>query len=253
MGSDTICRVRAVVALVAGLAIAALSAAAASADSGGILWSGSFTGFCPEYFPDCEILIGDIPMTLPVGYVSVSYNAISISEDISVYLKVRIYQNYEVYEFMPDLTDPQQFLSHENLSANFCASASESACVGHRGSFSVHPFPENINTAAVHMIVYNHNIPVTVQLSGIVEYGMKQSGILPALSDEYFQPYSYDRNPQSPLSNVRIDFQHVVRSTVTVLSFFSEGNYLTWIAAFAVIFILLSAFVNYFINKFRGG
>jgi len=77
--------------------------------------------------------------------------------------------------------------------------------------------------------------------------------VIPQLNPEYFNPFPYPRDAPSPLRGVRIDFTFVARSIVTVLNMLSEGGYLTWIAAFAVIFIILLSFINYILKRISGG
>jgi hypothetical protein len=38
-----------------------------------------------------------------------------------------------------------------------------------------------------------------------------------------------------------------------VINMVSAGGYLTWIAAFAVIFMILLAFINYILKRISGG
>jgi len=77
--------------------------------------------------------------------------------------------------------------------------------------------------------------------------------VLPQLNPEYFNPFSYNPNVDSPLRGVQIDFTFLARSVVTVINMVSAGGYLTWIAAFAVIFMILLAFINYILKRISGG
>jgi hypothetical protein len=77
--------------------------------------------------------------------------------------------------------------------------------------------------------------------------------VLPQLNPEYFNPFPYNPNVDSPLRGVRIDFTFLARSVVTVINMVSAGGYLTWIAAFAVIFMILLAFINYILKRISGG
>jgi len=76
--------------------------------------------------------------------------------------------------------------------------------------------------------------------------------VLPQLNPEYFNPFPYNPDVDSPLEGVRIDFAFLARSVVTVINMVSAGGYLTWIAAFAVIFMILLAFINYILKRIRG-
>jgi hypothetical protein len=77
--------------------------------------------------------------------------------------------------------------------------------------------------------------------------------VLPQLNPEYFNPFPYNPNVDSPLKGIRIDFTFLARSVVTVINMVSAGGFLTWIAAFAVIFIILLAFINYILKRISGG
>jgi len=77
--------------------------------------------------------------------------------------------------------------------------------------------------------------------------------VLPQLNPEYFNPFPYPRDIPSPLRGIQIDFSFVARSIVTVINMLSEGGYLTWIAAFAVIFIVLLSFINYILKRISSG
>ncbi|MCS7226968.1 MAG: hypothetical protein NZ821_08260 [Gloeomargarita sp. SKYB31] len=73
--------------------------------------------------------------------------------------------------------------------------------------------------------------------------------VVPQIDNSYFEPYAYTRGVASPLAGIHIDMRHVTRSIVTVFSFFPD--FMVWIAAFAVLFIIISALLRAIIRRFE--
>ncbi|MCS7227207.1 MAG: hypothetical protein NZ821_09485, partial [Gloeomargarita sp. SKYB31] len=69
------------------------------------------------------------------------------------------------------------------------------------------------------------------------------------LDPAVFMPYAYPRDILSPLPSVRIDLTSIARATVTVFAFFSERGFLAWIAAFAILFLILIGLLRLIIRR----